>query len=53
MSSIPLLPVGEPAAIVADYRGQPISRALFLSHIFIASAALPENGHVLNLCNDR
>lgn len=50
---IALLPDTDPAAIVADYRGRTISRATFLSHILAAAAALPDDGHVLNLCGDR
>lgn len=53
MPLIPLLPDLDPTSIVADYRGRAISRALFLSHIFTVASAMPERGHILNLCSDR
>jgi len=53
MALIPLLPAINPNAIVADYQQHPISRAVFLSHIFAVAAAIPADSNVLNLCGDR
>lgn len=50
---LPLLPDLDRSAIVAYYKGNAISRALFLEHVLAVAEILPRRGKVLNLCVDR
>jgi acyl-coenzyme A synthetase/AMP-(fatty) acid ligase len=43
----------DPGAIAAYRRGKPVAAGEFLRDILAAAAALPDAGHVLNLCSDR
>ena len=53
MPLIPLLPDLDPSATVAYYRGNAISRGVFLAHILAVAEKLPHQSKVLNMCADR
>jgi acyl-coenzyme A synthetase/AMP-(fatty) acid ligase len=53
MRLISLLPDLDPNAIVAYYRGNAISRNVFLGHVLAVAEIFPKNSKVLNMCADR
>ncbi len=53
MSSFPLVSHTDPDALVARRHGEAISLRRFLADIERVTAALPDCGHILNVCTDR
>ncbi|MGV8933947.1 MAG: AMP-binding protein [Gallionellaceae bacterium] len=53
MNTLPLLPHGSAAQIIAYRNARPVSRAEFLREVTDLAARLPTTSHVLNLCKDR
>ncbi|MDD2872042.1 MAG: AMP-binding protein [Azoarcus sp.] len=53
MSSFPLVSHTDPDALVARRHGEAISLRRFLADIERVTAALPDCGHILNVCADR
>ncbi|MDB5800000.1 MAG: hypothetical protein JWL63_939 [Rhodocyclales bacterium] len=51
--TLPLLPRADWHAPVARHGGKSITLAAFINDVNTLAAQLPENGHVINLCNDR
>jgi acyl-coenzyme A synthetase/AMP-(fatty) acid ligase len=53
VSSFPLVSHTDPDAVVARRHGEAISLRRFLADIERVAAALPDCGHILNVCTDR
>jgi len=53
VSSFPLVSHTDPDALVARRHGEAISLRRFLADIERVTAALPDCGHILNVCTDR